>query len=383
MLRAFVQVGTIGLTRKFVEGIAEQQRNWPGPIHVLLQPTDVQTDDLDRVTFAEDELPFKITACPLDSEMVRSILGAASIALLGLGKDQNRLPNLCREFGVPFAVVSENTLKNRMQIARTEVANPLRLARRLLWEIGQEKRNRSSVSMANGVQCNGTPTFDEYSLLNPSPMLFFDTRTKTGDVATEDELQRRFEHRRSTGRLRLAFSGRLVGIKGVDHLMKVARALAAGRKDFTLSICGSGALEEAMQRYSRKWGLSDVVRFMGNMNFHSELVPFLRQEVDLFVSCHRQGDPSCTYLETMACGVPIAGYDNEAWCGLVRTSGCGWSTPLDRPQMLARKIGSLTDDALEEHSRASLDFARAHTFEIEFKRRMDHLASMLKDQLRN
>ena len=43
--------------------------------------------------------------------------------------------------------------------------------------------------------------------------------------------------------------------------------------------------------------------------FESELVPWMRQEADIFLSCHRQDDPSCAYLEAMGCGLPVLGYE--------------------------------------------------------------------------
>jgi glycosyltransferase involved in cell wall biosynthesis len=376
MLGAFVEGDEVGLTRKFVSGVEEQQRHWPGPLHVLMPPTDVESDDLDHVRIRNSDLPFELTVSPLDSEPAAQLIASAAVAQLGLHCTQTHLADLCRRRGVPYAYVSEGTLKTRIQIARAEVSNPFRLARRIQWEMGQERRFRKVVAAADGIQCNGTPTFDAYAPISRSPLLFFDTRVRADQFATADDLESRFRERRASGTLRLAFSGRLVAIKGVIHLVRVARELAALGRDFSLSICGAGNREPAMRAYVKEHGLESFVHFLGNLDFERELVPFLRREVDLFVSCHRQGDPSCTYLETMACGVPIAGYANEAWAGLVRTSGCGWATPMERPDRLAATIAALTDSEIEEQSLKTLEFARAHSFENEFRRRMDHFASL-------
>jgi glycosyltransferase involved in cell wall biosynthesis len=136
-----------------------------------------------------------------------------------------------------------------------------------------------------------------------------------------------------------------------------------------------------MRAFVREHGLGSVVTFMGNLDFESELLPFMRSEVDLFVCCHRQGDPSCTYLETLACGVPIAGYGNEAWRGLAERSSAGWVTPMKRPRTLASKIASLTDAEIERRSFNGLQFARAHTFETEFERRIEHLKALMPSRL--
>jgi hypothetical protein len=77
----------------------------------------------------------------------------------------------------------------------------------------------------------------------------------------------------------------------------------------------------------------------------------------------------------MACGVPIVGYSNEAFEGLVQAAGAGWATPLHRPTDLAEQIASLHRDPekIRAASERSLAFAREHTFEKTFRRRIDHL----------
>jgi glycosyltransferase involved in cell wall biosynthesis len=376
MLNAFVQGDEIGLTRKFVSGVEEQQRHWPGPLHVLMQPTAAESDNLDLVRVPKRDLPFALTVCPLDSAEAAEVIGSAAVAQLGLNWQQTHLADLCARLGVPCAYVSEATLRTRIQIARAEVPNPFRLARRVQWEMARERQYRKVVAAAGGIQCNGTPTFDAYAPISRSPLLFFDTRVKSDQFATIDDLEARFRERRASGTLRLAFSGRLIAIKGVDQLVRVARELARLGRNFSLSICGAGDRESAMRAYVKEHGLEQRVDFCGNLDFERELLPFLTREVDLFVSCHPQGDPSCTYLETMACGVPIAGYANEAWAGLVRTSGCGWATPMDRPDRLAATIAALTDRDIEEQSLRTLEFAREHSFENEFRRRMEHFAAV-------
>jgi glycosyltransferase involved in cell wall biosynthesis len=376
MLKAFIDGDKVGLTRKFVDGIREQERRWAGPLQVLMHPTNVESENLDLVTYRSNDVPFQLAVHRLDSSAAAEVIASSSVASLSLDPEQNHLGALCKRLGVPCVYVSEYTLKTRIQIARTQVRNPLRLARRVVWEIGQERQYRRAVSISDGVQCNGTPTFDAYSRLNPSPLLFFDTRTSASQLIPEADLAGRFAQRRASETLRLAFSGRLIAMKGADHLVHVATFLARSGRNFSLSICGAGALEESMRQAVRAQQLEDRVRFLGNLDFASELLPFLRREVDLFVSCHRQGDPSCTYLETMGCGVPIAGYDNEAWQGLARVSGAGWSTPLNDPTALGRKIASLSDADIEAQSVASLRFATAHTFEGEMERRMRHLEAL-------
>lgn len=123
--------------------------------------------------------------------------------------------------------------------------------------------------------------------------------------------------------------------------------------------------------------LGDGVRFAGVLDFKTEPTPFTKRWAHLFVCCHRSGDPSCTYLGTMSCGVPIVGYENEAFKGLSQESGAGLVTPMDRPIQVAAKIAELGMNrwAMVDASRQALAFAQRWTFEETFKARIKHLKS--------
>ncbi len=128
-----------------------------------------------------------------------------------------------------------------------------------------------------------------------------------------------------------------------------------------------------------------MVRLWGVADFRTELMPTLSREVDLMILPHPQGDPACTYMETLSAGVPIAAYANEAWLGLLghlRRSGheVGVATPLGDPGALATAIAELHRDRrkLITMSRAARAAAGGHTFESTFARRVDHLLSLCR-----
>ena len=85
----------------------------------------------------------------------------------------------------------------------------------------------------------------------------------------------------------------------------------------------------------------------------------------------------------MSCGVPIVGYDNEAFEGIVKESAAGWLSPMNRPETLAETIARLANDrpALLEASRRAADFGRRHTFDRTFKARIEHMKSCLEPSL--
>ena len=93
---------------------------------------------------------------------------------------------------------------------------------------------------------------------------------------------------------------------------------------------------------------------------------------------HRQSDPSCTYLETLSCGIPIVGYDNRALGGLLRAADVGESVPIDDIDGVVDALTRLDADrsAVARMSRAALAFARGHAFEDTFQRRVDHLVQL-------
>jgi colanic acid/amylovoran biosynthesis glycosyltransferase len=172
------QNGRVVLERRFLSGIAEYQKHWAGPIRAIMEPvpeSELETN-LDR-TLAGDNvevdpktLPFELAihdfhgpeARRSDQRLRRRLGGPAVPAGAPLPVGPGR-------HGVPFLYGSEYTLETRIQIIRANGGSPLRLARRIAWEVNQERLNRRAVGIADGIQCNGTPTFDAYRGISLSP----------------------------------------------------------------------------------------------------------------------------------------------------------------------------------------------------------------------
>lgn len=315
-LRAFPRPGgRVVLTRKFISGMQEYAKLWSGPLVAVMEPASDPSSSLDNVEVDPASLDFGVEVTSYDSRDLAARLSRSAVIFGGVSYRQNHLADLGRELGVPVVFGTEYTLRTRIQILRSETSNPVLQARRILWEWQQERRQRRAITRAQGIQCNGTPTFEAYRELSPNPLLFLDTRTTEDLFVSEAALERRLEELRAGKPLRLAFSGRLNRMKGADHLLRVAKRLVERGCEFELAICGGGPLEDELAREIERAQLGSRIQLRGVLDFRSELVPFVARSVDLFVCCHRQGDPSCTYLETFACGVPIAGYANEAFAG--------------------------------------------------------------------
>ncbi len=371
-----VRPGVVRLTKKFVEGLEQYVGAWPGRVHVVLHPGRDEAN-LDGCEVALADASFTVAIVPFDGD---TLVGQLERATVVLGGPHYLLPDvagLCRDRGIAYVYCTEYSLRTRLQIVRADAIHPLRKVRRAVWEIGEELKSLRQVRRAAALQCNGTPTYDLYRHLNADALLYFDNRVHAAMLPSTEAIAERVASR-AGGPIRLVFSGRFTRMKGADHVIEVAAALDALGVAFTLALFGGGPLEASMKADVRRRGLEDRVTFHGVRDFETELVPFVRANADLFVCCHRQGDPSCTYVETFAAGVPIAGYANEALRGLLERVPAGIATPMDAPDALARAIRSLASDAttLGRMSLAARDFASEHLFAPTFARRMAQLVAL-------
>jgi colanic acid/amylovoran biosynthesis glycosyltransferase len=365
--------GRFELTRKFIEGMQAYAHAWDGPVAAYFDPASSDLSDLDRTTISRADIDFDVRILPFDSELYPELEGRGVV----LG-NHFRLPLLarrCDELGVASVYNPEYTLRTRLQFIRASRPNPLRQVRGAVWELGEERRLVQQLRRAHGVQCNGLPSYRAYARLNRAPLLYFDTRVNTANLIGEGELLAANRRRAQRQPLHLVFFGRLIPAKGADHLLDVALALRKRQVPFRMTICGDGPLKAGLEQRILAAGLGDVVELPGVLDFARELLPFLKRAADLFVCCHRQGDPSCSYLEAFACGVPVVGYANEALAGLVDTTQAGASSPLDRSAALARLIARVDEDRglLSMWAYRARAFAAEHTMERTFEARIAHL----------
>jgi glycosyltransferase involved in cell wall biosynthesis len=376
--------GQVLLTRKFIEATEKFQCFWPGSITVLMEETDQETDNLDKKIFNFNKLPFKLEIVSFKTITADTFRNQTSLVLAMADCQQNHISKVCREAGIPCIYISEYTLKTRKQIvAAVHPNNPLRIFRQNLWEEAQERKQQQAIKLANGLQCNGTPTYEAYRSLNPNTMLFFDTRITEDMLATVEDIEKRTRSLYENTPLKLVFSGRLNRMKGAHYLLDVAQELERLGIEFELFISGAGQLEESMHQRIAASGLGNRVKMMGVPDFNTVFFPFVKANIDLFVCCHPQGDPSCTYIETMSCGVPIVGFANEAFVGIVEQSKSGWLVEMNRPDLLAKKVAELSRNRkeIEAMSFKALEFARKHTFDLTFKARAKHMEQIALSSL--
>jgi glycosyltransferase involved in cell wall biosynthesis len=327
-------------------------------------------------------LPFELALVPQDHHICAIDLEGVDIVLAsGDSHDQLHLADLCRDLGIRLLYSIEYIPETRSQIIYLDRTRSLpRKLRTMLWNYRQERRRRRAFEKADALQANGYPAAEFYRRVNPNTLLYLDNRIGEAMLATPAEMAARASRLRSGAPLRLLNSGRLEPMKGAQDLVPIARKLAADGVDFELDIFGAGSLAGEIRDGIAAHGLEARVRLHAPVDFDTELVPFARREADLFLSCNRQSDPSCTYLESMGCGLPVAGYDNRMWKSLLEASAAGWSASLGNAQGLASCLSRLAgrrEEILTASERA-LEFTRKHVFESEFALRAEHMKAVLE-----
>lgn len=367
--------GGLVLTQKFLNGVAQYARIWPGKVTALVEIRSTPTSDMDHVEVMPDQSRAPVELRPDTEAGLRARLKDAAAVLGYLAPEHLGTSRLCHELGVPLIPTSEYSPATEMQIIDAGTRNPLLRWRRKLWVVQAEKKRLQSLRLVPGLQCSGTPAYEHYRPYCPETLLFFDNRVPVDQIIDATALEQKLAALTAQRPLRLVFGGRLIAMKGALDLPRVAAELRRIGVEFQLDIYGRGEQESKIQRDIRRLDLQNHVALRGALDFETGWIPMLKRETDLFVCCHPQGDPSSTYPEVMSCGVPIAGYANEAFSGIVRESGSGWVSPLRDPGALARVIARLDRDreSIKAAARTAREFAARHAFEITFAARTRHL----------
>lgn len=356
---------------KFVEGMAAQAAAWDGPLDSILWQGAAQIAFPVEVERAA--LPWGLVTLPAGAPLPPGT--GQNHDLIAAAGDMPETLHLAGPGRTPVVYSIEYTHRTRLDILALDPGiGPLRRLRRRFWLAQQERRRRVAFRAAAALQSNGYPGKVTYGGLTPDLHMYLDNRMSADRYVTAAEQGARQDRLRGDGPLRLVHSGRLDPMKGAQDLVPLAAALSDRGLSFTLDIFGDGSLRHEIARGIAARGLGAQVRLHGNIDFATALVPWQRQQADLFVSCHRQGDPSCSYIESMGCGLPIAGYDNEMWGQLCRESGAGWAEPVGNVAALAARIADTPRGQIAQAAQAAADFARRHDFDTEFRNRMDHLA---------
>jgi colanic acid/amylovoran biosynthesis glycosyltransferase len=372
--------GKLTLTTKFLEGLKEYAIHWPGSITLFVRIVSESNlrGEMDLIEIHPNDLPCKLSLRSDRFGYDKQRLEQSD--LIFLSRDQMAAHEMVRGSGIPVVYALEYPLSCRLEILAATVRNPVRRAVRTLREYHHEKRLIDNLKRSAGIQCNGTPAYEAYQALSSSAFLFFDGRSDESQVIGAQHLKERLEDFEESERpIRLAFSGRLTAMKGPQYLPQIAQDLEHIGVPYTMEIFGSGDMEESLREEVQRLQLGEHVSVKGPVHFRSELIPHMSSSIDLFVCCHVQGDPSCTYLETLSCGVPIVGFGNSALTGLSARSNSCRTVPVHQTVDVAEAIAALSNNREEvtDRSLRAREFALQHTFKKTFKKRVEHMLSCM------
>jgi len=370
--------GNLLVDRKFHLGMLQNVRHIKTPI-VSVHPQGQENEPIfDGVDLPYDQLGYGILTVQLDSrgrvlpsELSR-MEGQIAVSRLVYG-DSMGSPALCRKAKVPYVMILEYDLKTQVTVTASQVKSPLRKAVRAVRCAATYAATQvNDMRHAHSLHCNGYPIYDESRFFNQNRLLYLDSRMSADLLIDAAALRERCSAR--IGRpLRLLYSGRYEALKGATHAVRVALECMKLGLEFEMHCYGQGSQKGEMQvlaaqsRGNAKIVIHDVIPY-------PELAAQART-FDVFVCCHIQADPSCSYLESFGAGLPIVGFANRMWKRLSQESGVGFVAPMERPDLVARDVQKLAVDqqVLASMSEKALEFASAHLFERESLRRIDAL----------
>jgi D-inositol-3-phosphate glycosyltransferase len=153
----------------------------------------------------------------------------------------------------------------------------------------------------------------------------------------------------------LLFVGRIEPLKGLDVLIEAISIMQQNEvlkeNPFCLAIIGGDAEESAehenfeisrIKALSEKYGLSDMVTFLGKKNQDS--LPYYYSAAEAVVVPSQYESFGMVALEAMACGTPVVASQIGGLAYLVQDGVTGFTVPVDDPLELADKLTSIIQD---------------------------------------
>lgn len=272
--------------------------------------------------------------------------------------------------GLPVVYTAENDLRLRVAQARVASGSRAEQARTVAGLVRREIHVVNAVRRARGLQCNGPAAARGYGRFNDHVLEYMDHRLTSADVFAAGEVAP-WDGRRP---LRLGFSGRWTGIKGPGLALEATRILNDRLPGTTLTMFGGGELEESLRRNS-----PSNVDFAGFAPFETEWKSRVRQEIDVMLLPHVQGDPSCTYYESIGSGAPVIGFDHVTMRSL-HDKGVAVAVKMRDVNAMVDAVVALAGDITQYRQirQRGLDLVAAESWEQVNRARVEHLIDAVR-----
>jgi glycosyltransferase involved in cell wall biosynthesis len=138
----------------------------------------------------------------------------------------------------------------------------------------------------------------------------------------------------------IIYSGRLVELKGVDHLISALSELKKIRNDWVCWIVGNGDKQAELKVQSKNLGLEDDILFFGKR----EDIPSLLAKSDIFVLPSLLENQPLSVIEAQIAGKAIIVNDVGGLPEIVEDGVTGLITPTGDIKTLCKKINLLLED---------------------------------------
>lgn len=350
--------GAVHLPSKTLEALLEYSGHWPGEVLIAAAPPLRAS----AVPAGWAPVPEALTIVPT-TDPAAAARQMRPAVVLALHKPASRA---LLDAAAPVVLTTENTIAERTRQQLIASASPWAKARIIAGAARLGTALRTDARRAAGLQCNGFAAWDAYGRAHDGALFFHDHRIRALDLAAAAATP----PWDGTGRLRLAFSGRLTAIKGPQFALELARRLHRAGAPADLVFLGEGDLAAELADDA-----PPNTEFLGALDFAAAWKPHVREHVDLAVLPHPQGDPSCTYFEFLGSGTPVLGFRNATLDPLVTTSGSGWAVRPGDVDALVERVMTLIGrpDQLSEARARGLKYMSDQPFEEVSRRRVAHL----------
>jgi colanic acid/amylovoran biosynthesis glycosyltransferase len=357
---AALRGGLLTVDRKFHVGMLRYADLIHSPLVAINPPLQDGQVIMDAIEVLTTNLPYRIATA--QSELRDFIRDAGLV--YGYENYLNGA-TIARELGIPYIMMLEYDLQTQMTENSSKVGNVLRKGIRRARSALNYFRSIAEMRQAHSLHCNGYPIYEATKSYNTNRLLYLDSRMSADMLIGDKEMESRSADRYDRP-LRLLYSGRYEPLKGASDAVKVGMECLRRGLNIEMHCYGQGSQKAQMQNIATdsRIHIHDAIPY-------PDLVK-LSRTFDVFVCCHIQSDPSCTYLESFGAGLPIVGYDNRMWRGLLTASGAGYASPMGKPSKVVDDIVRLVKNReADKLSMRALEFAKQHTFESEFQRRVD------------
>ncbi len=225
---------------------------------------------------------------------------------------------------------------------------------------------------------HGRDCFEAYSPYCRNAHIVHDIHLKPQDRIEPARMQQKLERIRGDKPLRLAYAGRVMGMKGPLDWVRVMADLKGRGLDFRASWIGDGPMLTEVRDEVVRLGLGDRVDLPGFVGDRARLLESIR-EADLFVFCHKTPESPRCLIEALMSGTPIVGYDSPYPRDLVENMADRLLVPLDDVAGLAGKVAHLAAhrDELAAAAEASYECGAHFSDEAVFQHRSDLIKKYL------